>query len=376
MDQRWKYNNVKIKEGDKWKMAFTTPEGSFESTIMLIGLTNSPATFQMMNKLLIDLINMGKVRSFIDDIIVGTEIEEGHDELVAEVLRRLEENYLYVKLEKCEWMMREINFLGVVLGLKGIKMKEAKVKAVFDWPVPKSVKDIQMFLRLTNYYRRFIEGFVKIVRLLHKLTRKEQKWKWEIRQEKSFKALKKQFTTEPIFVAPDLDKKMRIEVDASDYTTGKVLSMEYNDGKQRPVAYLSKLLNEIKINYEIHNKKMLVVIRGLENWRYLLKGTRFKFEIWMDHKNLEYFMKAQKLNRRQTRWVLYLLRFNFTLKYVLGIRMEKADGLNRRPDQKISIENDNINQVFIKDHCICNLYEVVIEEPKVDIVENNSRGDE
>ena len=123
-------------------MAFTTPEGSFESTIMLIGLTNSPATFQMMNKLLIDLINMGKVRSFIDDIIVGTEIEEGHDELVAEVLRRLEENYLYVKLEKCEWMMREINFLGVVLGLKGIKMKEAKVKAVLDWPVPKSVKDI------------------------------------------------------------------------------------------------------------------------------------------------------------------------------------------------------------------------------------------
>ena len=121
---------------------------------------------------------------------------------------------------------------------------------------------------------------------------------------------------------------------------------------------------------------MLVVIRGLENWRYLLKGTRFKFEIWMDHKNLEYFMKAQKLNRRQTRWVLYLLRFNFILKYVLGIRMEKADGLNRRLDQKISIENDNINQVFIKDHCICNLHEVVIEEPKVDIVENNSRGDE
>jgi len=112
-----------------------------------------------------------------------------------------------------------------------------------------------MFLRLTNYYRRFIEGFVKIVRLLHKLTRKEQKWKWEIRQEKSFKALKKQFTTEPIFVAPDLDKKMRMEVDTSDCTTGEVLSMEYNDGKWRPVAYLSKLLNKIKRNYEIHNKK-------------------------------------------------------------------------------------------------------------------------
>jgi len=108
---------------------------------------------------------------------------------------------------------------------------------------------------------------VKIARLLHKLTRKEQKWEWEIRQEKLFKALKK------------LDKKMRMEVDASDYMTGEVLSMKCNDGKWRPVAYLSKLLNEIERNYEIHNKEMLVVIRGLENWRHLLESTRFKFEI-------------------------------------------------------------------------------------------------
>ena len=124
-------------------MAFTTPEGSFEPTIMFFGLTNSPAIFQVMiNKLLIDLISMGKVRSFIDDIMVGTEIEEGHDELVAEILRRLEENDLYVKLEKCKWKVKEIYFLGVVLGLEGIKMEEAKVKAVLDWPVPKLVKDI------------------------------------------------------------------------------------------------------------------------------------------------------------------------------------------------------------------------------------------
>ena len=103
MDLRWRYNNVRIKEGNEWKAVFTTPEGSFEPMVMFFGLTNSPATFQaMMNKLLRDLINTGKVAAFIDDVIVGTEMEEEHDKLVAEVIRRLEANDLYVKLEKCK----------------------------------------------------------------------------------------------------------------------------------------------------------------------------------------------------------------------------------------------------------------------------------
>ena len=100
---QWGYNNVRIKEGDEWKTVFMMPEGSFEPTVMFFGLTNSLATFQaMMNELLRDLINTGKVAVFIDDVIVGTEMEEGHDELVAEVVKRLKENDLYVKLEKCK----------------------------------------------------------------------------------------------------------------------------------------------------------------------------------------------------------------------------------------------------------------------------------
>ena len=101
MDLRWGYNNVRIKEGDEWKAAFTMPEGSFEPTVMFFGLTNSPATFQaIMNELLRYLINTGKVAVFIDNVIVGMETEEEHDELVAEVIKRLEENDLYVKPEK------------------------------------------------------------------------------------------------------------------------------------------------------------------------------------------------------------------------------------------------------------------------------------
>ena len=176
MDLRWEYNNVRIKEGDEWKAAFTTPEGLFEPTVMFFGLTNSPATFQaMMNELLRDLINTGKVAVFIDDVIVGTETEEGHNELVAEVVKRLEENDLYVKLEKCKWKVREVEFLGVIIGLEGIKMEKEKVKGVLEWLTPKCVKDVQKFLGLANYYRRFIEGFATVARPLHDLVKKDKK---------------------------------------------------------------------------------------------------------------------------------------------------------------------------------------------------------
>ena len=153
MDLRWGYNNVRIKEGDEWKAVFMTPEGSFEPIVMFFGLTNSLATFQaMMNELLRDLINTGKVAAFIDDVIIRTETKKGHDELVAEVIRRLEENDLYIKLEKCRWKVREVGFLGVVIELERIKMEKKKVKGVLEWPTPKYVKDMQKFLGLANYY--------------------------------------------------------------------------------------------------------------------------------------------------------------------------------------------------------------------------------
>ena len=177
IDLRWGYNNMRIKEEDEWKAAFTTPERSFKHTVMFFGLTNTPATFQaMMNELLRDLINTRKVAVFIDDVIIGTEIEEGHDKLVAEVIKRLEKNDLYVKPEKCKWKVREVRFLEVIIGLEGIKMKEEKVKGVLEWPIPKCVKDMQKLLRLANYYRQFIEGFVSIARPLHDMVKKNKKW--------------------------------------------------------------------------------------------------------------------------------------------------------------------------------------------------------
>jgi len=180
------------------------------------------------------------------------DMEEEHDELVAEVIRRLEKNNLYIKPEKCKWKVQEVGFLGVVIGPKGIKMEKEKVKGVLEWLTPKCVKDIQKFLGLANYYHQFIQGFVSIARLLHDTVRKDRKWEWMEKQEKMFEELKKKFTQEPALVVPDLDKKMRIEVDASDYATEGVLLIEGEDGKWRPVTFLLKSLNETERNYEIH----------------------------------------------------------------------------------------------------------------------------
>jgi len=302
LNLRWGYNNVRIKEGDEWKIAFTIHIGAYESTVIYFGLTNSPATFQaMMNNLFRDLINKGDIATFINNILVATDTEEGHNKLVEEVLKRLEENNLFVKPEKCKWKVREVEFLGVVIGPKGVEIQKEKIEGVLSWPAPRNIKEVQKFLGLANYYRRFIENFARIAAPLHVLVRKEQKWKWEREQEEVFKKLKMVFTTEPVLAILDIDREMRVEADASDYTTGGVLSKKCEDGKWRPVAFISKLLNATERNYKIHDKEMLAVIRCLEAWRHYLEGAKLEFEIWTDHRNLQYFMTSQKLNCRQAR---------------------------------------------------------------------------
>ena len=182
-------------------------EGSFKPTVMFFGLTNPPAMFQMMIKK-----------------------EKEYDKVVEEVVKRLVENNLYVKPEKCKWEVREVEFLGVVIGLEGIKIEEEKIKGVVDWLTLKGVKDIQKFLGLANYYQQFIKDFTSIARPLHDLVKKNQKWDWTKNQEKVFIELKERFTKELVLVVLDLDKKIRMEVNALEYTIGGVLSMEYENG--------------------------------------------------------------------------------------------------------------------------------------------------
>ena len=184
IDLRQRFNNVRIKEGNEWKGAFTMHMGSFKPTVMFFGMTNLLAIFQVIiNEILRDLINEGKVTAFVNDILVGTETEEGHDKIIEEILRRLEENDLYVKPEKCMQKVRKIGFLGVIIGPNRIEMEKEKVDEVLSWPEPKNIKDIRKFLGLANYYRRFIKDFAQVARPMNTLTRRDIKWQWGTEQQ-------------------------------------------------------------------------------------------------------------------------------------------------------------------------------------------------
>ena len=124
--------------------------------------------------------------------------------------------------------------------------------------------------------------------------------------------------------------------------------MKCDDDKWHPCAYLSKGMTDIERNYDVHDKEMLGIMRVLEGWQHYLEGCKHRFEIWMDHRNLEYFMSAKKLNRRQACWVLYLSRFDFKLIHKPGSSMAKADSLSRRPDHKKGVEHDNENVTLLK----------------------------
>ena len=145
---------------------------------MFFGMTNSLAIFQtMINEILRDMINERKVLAFVNDILIKIEIEEGHNKIAKEILRKLEKNNLYVKLEKYMWKVQKIRFLEVIIGPNRIEIEKKKVDRVLSWLAPKNIKEVQKFLGLTNYYRQFIKDFTRIAALLHQLVRKEEKWR-------------------------------------------------------------------------------------------------------------------------------------------------------------------------------------------------------
>jgi transposase InsO family protein len=204
---------------------------------------------------------------------------------------------------------------------------------VAEWPKPTNKKEVQSFLGFTNFYRRFISDFSCHARPLFDLTKKDSKFVWGNDEQEAFEQLKRIVTSAPVLMLPDTEQPFRLEADGSGIATGAVLSqLSPEDEKWHPIAFLSKSLNAVERNYEIHDVEMLAIIRALEEWRHYLEGARHPTEIWTDHKNLEYFRSAQKLNRRQARWSLYLSRFDFSLHHKPGRSMGKPDALSRRAD--------------------------------------------
>src|SRR6266702_1918273 len=355
LDVRWGYNNVRIREGDEKKAAFKTRYGLFEPTVMYFGLTNSPATFQtMMNFIYCDTILKHEplgttIRIYMDDIGIATRTNlKDHQHAVSDVLRVAQLHAIYFKPEKCLFQSSSMDYLGVILEKGMTRMDPAKIAGVDTWPVPKTATEVRKVLGFFNFYRPFIQDFAFIARPLHKLTRKDQEWRWGPEEQHAFDALKKCVTSEPVLAHAKLDEQFELEVDASGYAVGAVLLQRKEDGKKHPIGYYSATLNEAQWNYDIYDLELLAIVMALKNWRPLLAGSPHKIIIYSDHLNLQYWRLPQRISRRVAREVLELSEYDFEIRHLPGRLNGRADALSRRPGYDQG-ENDNKDIVVLPD---------------------------
>ncbi len=346
LDLRSAYNLIRIKEGDEYKTAFTCKYGHFEYLVMPFGLKNAPAVFQhFINDIFEDIIGVF-VYCYIDDIIVFSPDMDSHFTHLIEVLKRLRKAGLYAKLEKCEFCVPFLDFLGHRISSDGILMDPKKVSSILEWPIPNNVKELQSFLGLANYYRRFIPSFASIAHPLHCLLRKNTKFIWSEETQEAFNNIKSRFSSAPVLAYPNRELPFMVETDSSNFAIGAILSQILpKDNKVHPVAFFSRSLNAPERNYPIYDKELLAIVAALEQWRHLLKGTDTPFTIFSDHRNLLYQKKPEKMTQRLVRWALFLSEFNFKIVYRSGSNNGKPDALSRRPDYALNNDDSSSSDV-------------------------------
>lgn len=332
VDLKGAYNLIRMKEGEEWKTAFRTKYGLYEYTVMPFGLTNAPATFQafinnVLRKYLDDFVVV-----YLDDILIFSKTLNEHKKHVHLVLDELDKADTRASPDKCEFHKQKVEFLGHILLPNEIRMDPAKIKSILEWPIPKTVKEVQSFLGFGNYYRRFIKGYSQIVAALTRLTRKDEPFKWTEKQQTAFEALQERFTQAPVLITFDPEKQITVETDASDFAIGACLSQPDESNKLHPVAFYSRTMSPAELNYEIHDKELLAIVASFKQWKVYLEGPKHTVTVLSDHKNLVYFTTTKILNRRQVRWAEELAIFNYKIVYQPGTANARADALSRRTD--------------------------------------------
>nr|GEW30315.1 putative reverse transcriptase domain-containing protein [Tanacetum cinerariifolium] len=237
IDLRLSYHQLRVREEDIPKKAFRTRYGHYEFLVMPFGLTNAPAVFMdLMNQVCKPYLDKF-MTVFIDDILIYSKDEKEHEEHLKVILELLKKEELYARFSKCEFWIPKVQFLSHVIDSQGIHVDPAKIESVKDWAFPKSPTEIRQFLRLTRYYRRFIEGFSKITKPMTKLTQKKVKFEWGDKQEAAFQLLKKKLCSAPILALPEGSEDFIVYSDASNKGLGAVLMQ-----KEKVMSYASRQL--------------------------------------------------------------------------------------------------------------------------------------
>lgn len=333
------FHQIPMKKGDCAKTAFTTPLGHYEYTRMPFGLKNAPSTFQrLMNSVLSGLQGL-QCFVYLDDIVIYASSIEHHSIKLRHVFDRLRANNLKLQPDKCEFMRHEVSYLGHMISDKGVQPNPIKVKAIQDFPVPKDARSIKMFLGLVGYYRKFIDNFAKIAKPLTLLLKKDVPFIWTKDQQQSFDSFKEILMTEPLLQYPDFSREFILTTDASNFAIGSVLS-QGEIGKDLPIAYASRTLNNAEQNYNTTEKELLAIVWSVKHFRPYLYGR--KFTIVTDHKPLTWLFNCKDPGSRLVRWRLKLAEYDYNIVYKPGRINSNADALSR--SVPVNIAQNDVDQ--------------------------------
>ncbi|WVZ93502.1 hypothetical protein U9M48_039474 [Paspalum notatum var. saurae] len=322
IDLRSGYHQIRMKLGDEWKTAFKTKFGLYEWLVKPFGLTNAPSTFmRLMNEVLRPFIGLFVVVYFDDILIYSTSMHE-HLEHLRAVFDALRAARLFGNIEKCIFCTQRVAFLGYVVTPQGIEVDSSKIDAIREWPTPTTITQIQSFLGLAGFYRRFIPNFSSIAAPLHELTKKDAPFSWGDSQEVAFTTLKDKLTHAPLLQLPDFNKVFELECDASGIGIGAVLLQE---GK--PVAYFSEKLSGASLRYSTYDKELYALVCTLQTWQHYLWPR--EFIIHSDHEALKHIRTQTNLNRRHATWVEFIESFPYIIKHKNGKENVIADALSR-----------------------------------------------
>ena len=321
------YHQIAMEETSIQKTAFRTNRGHFEFLVMPFGLTNAPATFQrLMNKVFAG--NLDKfIAVYLDDILIFSRNLDEHWQHLRWALDQLRKAKLYGRLHKCEFLKDQVEYLGFEVGPRGIQASPGKVKAIIEWPRPKSVHDVRSFLGLASYYRRFVRGFSEMARPLTQMTRAGVEWEWSEAQHQAFNRLKLALTTAPVLKLPDFEKQFIVTTDASDAAVGAILEQDFGNGLQ-PVAFASRKLNDAEMRYSAYERELLGIVWALAQWKHYCRGPHAVI-IQTDHAPLRHLPNQSSVNSRIWKWINIMQGYNLEIRHIPGKR-NPADTLSRQ----------------------------------------------
>ncbi|PSR71874.1 hypothetical protein PHLCEN_2v12251, partial [Hermanssonia centrifuga] len=315
--------------------AVTTPFGLYEWTVMPQGCRNAPATHQrrMFNALRDHIGSICHV--YLDDIVIWSQSLEEHQQNVSTVLECLRRHKLFCSPTKTDLFCISINFLGHYISANGIEADNKKVEKILDWPVPRSASDVRSFLGLVRYISTFLPALARHTLVLNTLTTKEadKDFRWTPAHFQAFEAVKLLVTSRECLTVIDHNNlgnnKIFVSCDASDFCTGAVLSYGETPETARPVAFESQQLSGAELNYPVHEKELLAIVRAMRKWRVDLLGV--PFVVYSDHRTLENFTEQKHLSRRQARWQEFMSQYDYTITYIAGVDNAPADAMSRKP---------------------------------------------